>query len=284
MRKHFENIEYLYGDANVRLPNSLFKDLSEAIKSKNNKTNVQQVAFAYTYLVTVAFLYKYTHFVDTQNETYIQNADIKELLGYSRTTKSIDKIIKKNGVLDELGLTSTTRDYPVSFETCSGEKVNGISLREFVAISDIDNNDGNYSIIKSIVKNKNYEVKEPLFLTTGYKDREYGTIYNIERTHRIDIREYIALVFDEGMTNIDFLMYAYFKSKCKGYKDNMRSMAVYKIIMEIGVDRSTFYNHLRVLKEKKYIHVNHMEWKWRAKGGDYEDMESNQYFWRGIQM
>lgn len=280
MKSHFENIKFLYGDANVRLPNSIFRDLSSTIKSKNGSTNIQQVAFSYAYLTAVAFLYKYAHFVDIENNTYIQNSDIKEILGYSRTTKSIDKIIKKDGILDKMSLTLTTKEYPVSFILNRNEKINGIFVREFETIKDLDVDNINYTTIKNIVKNRNYEVKEPLFLTTGYKNREYGTLYSIENTHKINIYEFLKLIFDSSLDNIDFLLYGFFKSKCKGNKDNMKSIAVNRIVSEIGIDRGTFYKHLEKLKNKGYIYVNHKEWI--MTDDIYKDyIKANDYFWRG---
>jgi hypothetical protein len=281
MKQHFENIQYLHGDAGVRIPNSIFKDLSKEIRSKSGGTNVQQVAFAYVYLITISFLYKYGHFVDLDNETYIQNGDIKELLGYNRITKTIDKIIKKDGVLDELELTRSTKDFPVLFDIHSEEKINGILLREFTTVSELKADDYHYNKIKRIVKNRNYEIKEPLFLTHGYGDNEYGTLYDIKRTHRITIKEFLKMIFDDNFNNVDFLMYAYFKSRCKGYKDNMKSMAIHHIISDIGIDGNTFYKHLNVLKEKKYIEVNHKAWKMNKETFD-SHMEANEYFWKGV--
>lgn len=280
MKEHFTGIAHQDGFAGVRLPNDIFKDLSTNIKNKNGSTNIQQVAFAYVYLIATAFLYKYTHYVNVDNGTYIQNADIKELLGYNRVTKTIDKVIKKGGILDSMGLTSTIKDYPIRFVMNPTEEINNIPLREFVTISELDANDINYSMIKDIVKNRNYEVKEPLFLTSEYKGSDYGTLYNIERTHEITLDEFMAFIFNDSLNNIDFLIYGYLKSRCKGYKDNMKAMAVYKIVAEIGIDRSTFYNHLDNLKQKKYIAVNHKAWKMR--GEKYQDMEANEYFWKGV--
>ena len=280
LKEHFENIKYQDENANIRLPNNIFKYLSDSIKNKSGSTNIQQVAFSYAYLITNAFLYKYAHYVDIDNGTYIQNSDIKELLGYNRKTKTIDKIIKKNGILDKLGLTETIKDYPIRFITNPKEHINDIPLREFIVISELNIDDINYNTIKNIVKNRNYEINEPLFLTTGFKDSEYGTLYNIERTHEITLKEFIKFIFDEELNNIDFLIYGFLKSRCKGYKDNMKAMAVYKIVLEIGIDRSTFYEHLEILKRKKYIKVNHKEWK--VKGEKYKNMEANEYFWLGV--
>lgn len=280
MRQHFENIRYLHGNCAIRLPNNVFRTLSTSIKNKSGSINSQQVAFSYVYLVTIGFLYKYAHFVDVDNESYIQNSDIKELLGYSKTTKSIDKVIKKDGILDKLKLTATTKDYPVRFRINKEETINDIPLREFQTVSELDESDLLYGIIKRTVKNRNYEVKEPLYMTTSSSDSEYGTMYGIDRTHDITIDEFMAFVFDEDLDNSDFLLYGFLKSRCKGYDYNMKSMAVYKIIKEVGIDRSTFYSHLSTLKSRQYIGVTHKSWK--RKGEEEITMEANDYYWLGV--
>lgn len=280
MKQHFEDIGFQDGHANVRLPNKIFDTLSKSIKNKSGSTNIQQTAFAYAYLVTTSFLYKYAYFVNIDNGTYIQNSDIKELLGYNRSTKTIDKVIKRNGILDQLGLTAPTKDYPVRYIANKQELVNGIPLREFTTIGDLDDDDISYLTIKEIVKNRNYEVKEPLFLTTSFEDSDYGTLYNIDRTHDITLPEFLTFVFDDKLDNIDLLIYGFLKSRCKGYRNNMNAMAVYKITSAIGIDRSTFYDHLDRLKKRKFINVNHKEWKMR--GDEHITMEANEYFWLGV--
>lgn len=274
MINHFKNIEFLHGNASVQIPNSIFRDLSRAIT-----TNVQQVAFAYTYLVTIAFLYKYAHYIDVDNGTYVQNADIKELLGYSKTTKSVDVVIKKNGILDEMGLTETIKNYPIRFIKHPTETINNIALREFVSIGELVANDINYTTIKSIVKNRNYTVKEPLFLTTSYGDREYGTLYEYGNTHQITIAEILEFLFNENFDNLDFLMYGYFKSKCNNYKDNTKSLGLNRMIAELNISKDAFYSHLKKLKEVKFIEVNHKNWMM----GDSESFESNEYRFNGFQ-
>lgn len=280
LKEHFINLLTNEGDGKVRLHNRIFKQLSSNIKNKNDSTNIQQVAFAYSYLTAISFLYKYTHFVDIDNELYIQNSDIKELLGYNRVTKTIDKVIKKGGILDSIGLTATTKDYPIRYKISTDEKINGISIREFVTVSELEVNDINYEAIKRIVKNRNYEIKEPIFLTTRFEDSEYGTLYNVANTHDITLNEFLTFVTAPDLNNIDFLLYGYFKSKCKGYPENMKAMAMYKICLELGMANTAFISHLEVLKKKKYINVYHNNWK--AKEDTYIKMDANKYFWKGI--
>lgn len=274
MIEHFENIEILYGNASVQIPNNIFKILSSSIKAKNNKTNIQQSSFAYAYLVAVSFLYKYSNFVDIDNCTYIQNADIKELLGYNRNTKSIDRIIKDNGVLDILKLTETTKDYPIGFTILEDEKINDIPVRRFVTVSNSESDSEIVRIVRSVVKNKNYKVKEPLFLTTGMFEDNFGTLYDYEQTHSINIREFIFFLKNSELDNIDFTMYGYLKSKCKGFKMNTRSISLNKISTEVGVDEYTFYKHLRLLKEIGFVKVKHKGWQ-----ACLSKAESNEYIW-----
>lgn len=279
MRKHFESIKVLHGNASVRIPNEMFKILSFSIKSKKGSSNIQQVSFAYCYLVIISFLYKYAHFIDVDNNTYIQNRDIKKLLGYSKMTKSVDRLIKKDGLLDCLGITSTSRDVPIAIDKHSqvgNEAINGIPVREYTFTSSLANK-SDYTIYKDVVKNRNYEVKEPLFLTQGLEGREYGTFYSIEKTHQITIDEILHLIFDEQNNPIDILMYFYFKSKCKGFKCSKRSIPLEKILSEVGIEKKAFYRHSSFLKEKKYIRINHKGWK-----TNIVDSELNEYFWKGI--
>ncbi len=280
MYNHFEKIKELYGDkAGVRLPNRVFRDLSSNIKSKNGSTNIQQSSFAYSYLVAVAFLYKYAIFIDFDLSTYIQNNDIKELLGYSKTTKSVDKVIKKGGILDSMLLTDTVKNYPLSFYM-NEEEINGIKIREFEYIDDVKDGDL-LKEIKQIVKNRNYEIKEPLFMTDGYGESDYGTLYSIECTHRVEIGEFLLFLKDGQLDNIDFALYNFFKSKCKGFDFNQRSIAIYKILLELGIERSTFYKHLNVLKEREYIKVNHKGWQ-MPTGNSEVKMEANDYIFLGV--
>lgn len=281
MREHFEKIRYLYGDdCMIRLPNSVFRTLSSSIKNKNGSSNSQQIAFSYVYLIVTGFLYKYAHFVDIDTGTYIQNSDIKQLLGYSKTTKSIDHVIKKDGILDFLSLTATIKDYPIRFDFDKAELINNIPIREFTMVSELVEDDPMKPLIKKTVKNRNYEVKEPLYMTTATADTEYGTLYSVERTHAITISELIRFLFDEDMDNTHFLLYGYLKSRCKGYQQNMKSMAVYKMTLEMGIDRSTFYNRLEFLKNQEYIAVNHKRWK--NKQEYHVNMEANDYYWLGL--
>lgn len=275
MIEHFENIQYLYGnDAYVQIPNDIFRDLSKNIKNKNGNTNIQQSSFAYAYIVCVSFLYKYAQFVDVNNGTYLQNTDIKQILGYSKSTKSIDHIIKRDGLLEKIGLLKTVKDYPVSV-VYSEDEYNNVKIREFITLSMIDKNLPIYKTIKNIVKNRNYEVKEPSFMFEYNGD--VGSLYNYSNTHKVTIKEFIKLIYDSQLDNIDLMLYFFFKSRCYNLnKGNTKSIPLLRIINDIGIGKDAFYSHLKVIKDRKLLSVNHKEWANDGEG------ESNEYCFIGV--
>ena len=266
--KHFENIKFLYGnDSYVQVPNSIFKSISQISK------NIKQVSFAYSFMIVCAFMYKYAHFVDVNNNSYIQSKDIKEILGYSKATKSIDKIIKKDGVLEQLNLIKTTKDYPVLFDYIDDE-LNGVRMREFTTINSANKDSDFYKAISSTVKNKNYEIKYPSFIFDN--DGNNGTLYQYDDTFRINIDELLFFIFNKNIDNIDFLLYSFFKSKCYGLKNNKWSSSLDDIINETGISKATFYEHLKKIKSLNLINVNHKQWV--NKNVMVQDSEPNDYF------
>lgn len=279
MYEHLENLKQLHGDSiYVQVPNDIFRKLSKHIKNKNGSTNIQQSSFAYTYIVLMALLYKYAHFVDIDNNTYIQNADIKEMLGYSRTTKSIDSVIKKNGILDSIGLTTTTKQYPTSFYLDASEKFNEVSMRRFVTIDEMDESEISYKLIKDVVKNRNYEIKEVLFLFE--REEENGTLYDYCNTHTVNLDEVLNFLKSDTLDNIDFYMYCFLKSKCKGYRANTNSIGLNTITLQLGISKDAFYSHLKLLEKRNYFDVAHKGWK--TKTDEDEQLESNVYTFRGV--
>lgn len=269
MYRHLSEIKYLYGDdAYVQMPNDIFCNIFNNVKS------FQQSSFTYSYLVLNAFLYKYAMFVDLNNKTYIQNSDIKQILGYSRTTKSVDYIIKNGGVLDKLGLTKTTREYPV-ITKMSDEKLGKINMIEFELKKDIFNSElESYKKIKEtilkIVKNKNYQVKIPIFLFE--LDNRFGTLYDYSNTHKIKISEFIKIIYNTELSSIGFLLYAYLKSRC--FYNKIINISTNNIMNDTGACRYTANKYIKKLESLNYININNINWS------DGREL-ANEYFFIG---
>lgn len=270
-----------YGDeASVQIPNELFLILVDGIKNKGEKSNVQQVAFGYSYTALISILYKYPFFLDVENGCYIQNGDIKEFLGYSRTTKTINRIIKRNGLLDEIGVTTTTKDYPLFFTSSPDETINDIPIKDYYGFADLSD-EGEIErlggLAKGIIQNRNYEVKKPNFLLEPFGEREYGSLYDYSNTHTITVKEILYFFTHEYLNVIDFMIYAYLKSKCKGMPQNKKKIPLRRIIAEVGTDEKTLYVYFKRLKDVGVVRVDHRGWK--ALEGD---SEANTYHWKGI--
>lgn len=260
-------MELLYGNCHVQIPNRIFKEVS------NRSKNVQQMSFAVSYIVTVTLLYKYSHFVDVGNNTYIQNSDIKEILGYNKRTKSIDVFIKKGGVLEELGLITTTKKYPVSFYL-TDETINDISVIEFEYIDDVDKDSTIYNRIKSVVKNRNYEIKEPVFLFNN--DDDIGTLYDYSNTVKATLNEFLYFMNSDDLDNIDFILYLYFKWQCYGLEGNVKRLSFSCIEQDIKIGNDAFYSHIKKLQSHNLLFVCHKGWQ----DSDADELESNDYMFK----
>lgn len=223
----------------------------------------------YSYIVLVSILYKYSYFVNIDGCYYVQNGDIKEILGYSRTTKTVDKIIKRNGLLDSIGVTLTTNNFPVSFSINKDEDINNIPIREYNMIDDL--NSYEKSKIKNIVKNRNYNIKEPVFLTSQFNNREYGTMYDYTLTHKITISELIKM-FSKCKSSVgEFTVYSFIKSRVMGGHNAELSLSIFND--DLRISKQTFYNSIKNLKINRFINVYHVGWQ----NGDSDELKSNSY-------
>jgi DNA-binding transcriptional ArsR family regulator len=273
--KHLKNISKNNKDAFIQMPNDIFEKLGTIIKDECKKVNVKQLSFIYSYLVLNAFLYKYSHYVDIENRTYIQTSDIKQMLGYNKESRDINKFIKNGGILDTYRLTKPSKNYPIASFRDYNEKVNGIPIYDFVYFDGTDN-EFKDMYHNQIVRNKNYEIKIPLFLF-DYND-DVGTLYNYENTHKVELKEFLKIMHRLKLCNIDFMLYMYFKSMCFGFKNNKTSIARKTINKHLNMSIDAFYTHLNVLEENKLMKSN-------RKGRQFTELdkrELNEYIFKKI--
>jgi hypothetical protein len=142
---------------------------------------------------------------------------------------------------------------------------------------DLKTSDANYDLIKGIVKNRNYEIKEPTFLFLYKEDN--GTLYEYSNTHKVTLNEIMRFISDENLNNIDFLMYCFFKSKCKNLKDDMKAIGLHIITLHLGIGKDAFYSHLKTLKDNRFIEVTHKGW---VNGVEADSLEANEYYFKGV--
>ena len=178
-----ELLQYTDGESKIYMPNEIFEDLKSVIK------NSPHLAFAYSYIYLVHWLYRYTKY--TSSKSIITNEHIKEILGYNSKTKGLDYLIKKNGLLDELGYTLTTNDIPLHWKYDKYDGLEFTLLHDSIAEElEINPSLTKGDILKVYQIPRKYNVKLPVKAFDRYSNDDIdGTFYEVSNTHLIPFEE-----------------------------------------------------------------------------------------------
>jgi hypothetical protein len=215
-----ERLKYNEHQNKVYIHNEIFEEL----KLLHNKGG-SHVAFTYTYYFLICWLYRYTKY----GELNIDVKMIKEILGYNATNKKLDYLIKKGGVLDEIGLTETSSDYPLLWTFEDG--------LEFMMLSDFDED-----VRKLYQKGKNYKIKVPV--KGLIRNGEEGTFYDITYTHEMTF-DLFAHCMGSELGCSGFYLYGYLKYRCD--KFNEYCVSLERLGEEVGMSKNTVDKYLTML-------------------------------------
>ena len=189
------------------------------IKNSNHK------AFAFAYWWLVNYLWKYAKYGNDE----ITIGHIKEVLGYNCKYKPVDYIVKREGLLDNIGWTEYSTDYPIAY---SYSKNNGI---EYTMLYEIDD----YKDFKAS-RNKNYYVKKPLHaekrirkLKNGEFIELEGTIYSKDSTISFTFNEFDICISNSRLGCSGFWLYSWLKYKSIMSKSTVKCTYSY-MIKEVG--------------------------------------------------
>lgn len=179
----------------IPIPNGLFREIKEWTQSGAVKSNQHQ-EFIYSYYWLLVYLWRYAKYY----QHTVTQKDIKQLLGYNPNEKRLDYLIKKNGVLDMVGLTEHELDYPVSWNQ------KGDGELSFTMLSEFSRDD--QRIIKSN-KPQKYSMKSPVrHIGNGIDD---GYFRNIEETHEIPAYVFKICMENESMGCAGFYLFSILK-------------------------------------------------------------------------
>ena len=246
----------------IYIPNTIFALLAndDELNKTNGKRRSTHVAEAYCYVVLTTYLYRHCKY------GWMEDASMKalqEMIGFSYDYKKFNYVIKKDGVLDKLGLTKTIpiKDAPVDYEMLEGGFV------EFYTQADLDGMDDPRNVQErkemGLYKNtKNAKVKEPQFALYG-EDGEYGygTFFgyidgdNVANTHKIDMDVFIECMTNENLGCTAFYLYSYLQWKCDISQGVAHSIEIGldKIANDTGVLRGARDTALHGLKAHNLI-------------------------------
>lgn len=264
--------DYKGYESNIYMPNEIFDEL------KGNIKNTPHVAFAYSYVYLITWLYRYVK--HTNGIDVISNSTIKEILGYNSNTRTINYLIKKNGLLDQMGYTSTERDFPVQVAFEDG-------ALEFLLVSELDDKSNpkycyEFSTEK-VVRDDiplNFTIKKPVKAFEREVDENgcievEGTFYDIENTHCIPFEIFMYCMSNEDIGCTGFYLYAYLKHKNDLF-ENGYDVSLESLTFETGIAERTLDKYLGMLKSYKMIDFRHNQ-EFFAMGLKKEDRKANTY-------
>lgn len=184
---------------NMFIPNEIFEDLPKHIEKGIH------IPFAYSYYYLITYLYRYAKY----DKYLYTNEDIKEILGYNKSTKGLDYLIKRNGLLDEIGYTSSDKDFPIGWQYSKEE-----DELIFTMWSEFKED---YGMVKYPNMSRKYSIKVPEKALYRYihEDGTFdgGTFYEIENTHNILPQVFLFCMSIDDIGCNGFYLYSYLKHK-----------------------------------------------------------------------
>ncbi|ANC77199.1 hypothetical protein ABE65_010445 [Fictibacillus phosphorivorans] len=233
-------------ESKIYIPNEIFDDL----KNNNDIKSPAHKAFSYCYIYLATWLYRYAKhngIIEATSSTKEGTISMKEILGYNQMTKGLDYLIKKNGVLEEMGYLSTVKDYPISAMFEDG-------YLEFSMLSDLDVE------MQKYVKNRSsrkYTIKFPVKAFYRFDDNdEDGTFYFIDNTTLIPFEVFLFCMSNEKLGCEAFYLYSYLQYKNQIFEGGY-DVSIENLALETGLNIRTLKNYLHLLKGYKMIQCMH---------------------------
>lgn len=225
-------------ESDIFLPNEIFSDLQDYI------TDSAHIAFAYSYCYLTQFLYRNCKYFNT--EVLIDVNVIKQILGYSKSNRTMNYITKKGGLLDEIGYLESTKDFPMGwdYKNDAGE---GLS---FSMSSEMDKD-----MLPPIPKM--FFLKRPIkgFERTilhikkdgvAVEQDMLGTFFDVSNTHSVDFDIFTYCMANKDLGVVAFYLYSWLK-----YKNDMfdgYDVPISKLSAETGIARRTLISYMNLLK------------------------------------
>jgi hypothetical protein len=296
------------------MPNSIFEDLktNEEIKSKNTSVHI---AFAYSYYFLISWLWRYAKYgyIDHYNveENKIYHAPLKKvyklLLGVSVNSKQYDYIVKKNGVLAQLGYIAPYKYAPVGikFFDPNGKYDNFTHL-----INGYDKYESTYldaylmenKFIEGIrINRKSNLVDFPIrgFYST-LEDQEEGiengTFIDSANTHKVRMEAFLKCMQNKDLGLLGFYLWSYLCYRTDQFRTGF-SASRGRLIGETRIKQRKLNQVLSALEREGMIKVKHEDYvvvreekidseindkkesyKQDAKDQKFKQFESNTYW------
>lgn len=256
------------------MPNEIFDDFPSLIEGGSSK-----IAFAYSFYYLITYLYRFAKYGGMNGcKGKYDIGTLKEILQYSRDNNRIQPIIKEGGVLDEMGYTKSSYDYPVEYRSFDefGHKLDDpeiIMWSDFINMYQdevaLDDQNREHMIKSLAVKEamgqqyREYKIKVPLKAFDRDEDKagiQVGTFYQTDFTTTIPVSAFLKCMADETLGTTAFYIYSFLKYQSERYQGHYDASRK-RLIDESGISKSTVDQTLKTLEELKMIVVERGEWK-----------------------
>ncbi|KMP31779.1 hypothetical protein [Bacillus cereus] len=206
----------------VFMPNEIFDDLPRAINVNRKGKSSKHIAYAFSYVFLVTYLYRYTKF-GTHADYEFTEEKLKKLLTVSPTSKGMEGvtyITKRKGILEQLGYIKKVTDYPLKWFYFYDE-THTDGYVKFLCFSDIKE-DGLPSSMISNLKNRkiNYPVKllDERIIEIDEEELECpGILHDINYTTETSIDTFIYCMTRKELGVEGFYLYCLIKFKSAFY-------------------------------------------------------------------
>lgn len=246
-KEFYEILQINESEYYLLMPNEIFNLLIKDEELNDKKS--PDVAFAYSYLTLITWLYRYTKYgtIETKNLT---QKSLLLYLGISLNSKEYSYITKKDGILDNLGLTNTLsfKDAPISWELVSDDYSNEITFTYIKDYCEILNNiNSDYSIDTNLKSPKRFHFKFPIL---AIEQREVnrlelcGTFSSggKDYTHNADFRAFIECMSNKKLGYKAFYLLSFLKSRMGANKE-----------VEISLEGISKYSGFKPTTRDKYL-------------------------------
>lgn len=240
----------------IQMPNEIFSDLTSAnFKSWKHK------AFAYSYYYLTAYLYRSTLY-GTTTEQYCQENILSTLM--SRTA-SFTYITKKNGILDKMGYTKSTTDYPVSYYMDNG-------ILEFGMIKELKSQLGS----KATTVGNRFTIKEPVKALNRFDEDYSGTFYDMQNTHLVTVQRFVDIITHPDLGYVGLYVYAYLSMMGDKFRDGYQ-ISNKCLSNIIGCNEKTLSKYTRKLEECGFIRSERKYYEYKLLEKKYSITDKNDH-------
>lgn len=230
-----KKLQFNEKESKLYIPNEIFNDIQMSVSEGGSSS----IAFAYSYYYLVTWMYRYAKY-----GCYLPDQKfMKNVLGYNEKYQGMDYLIKKNGVLDQIGYTETVKDYPITW-TFDDDYL------EFTMLSDME--EDVQEVIRKQVSRK-YTVKYPVKAFYRWESDDMdGTFYQFENTHEIPFEVFLFSMSKEDIGCIGFYLWSYLKMKNQIHKDGY-DISIDDLSQEVKIPKSTMIEYLNRLRGYRMI-------------------------------